>query len=121
MPHKTPRFTMNLIVESLCAKRDPKIIAEENRVHLATVYRIWKNLKNFDDPEAPRTAVSRSRLTYEAKEGVRDFVQAYPTAHLDEMVIFVEKKYEIEVSISTLSRTLKKLGISRKKISLPSK
>jgi len=61
------------------------------------------------------------KITAEALEGLLDWLfdndSDKQLAYLDEMVIFLQKEYDIRVSLSTVSRALKSNSISLKVVS----
>jgi hypothetical protein len=49
-------------------------------------------------------------------KSLRKFIEEEPHSYRDEMVEFILEKFNIEVSLATISRTLKRERISRKKV-----
>lgn len=118
MPVKTNEATTNLICSHLNKGTKPTEIASIAECHLATVYRIRRNLKLYNSPAAPKqaTAGRPEKLSDEILNGLKDFFTVYPTASLREAVVFVKKKYGVSVVGSTLSRGLRKMNIEFKTV-----
>ena len=100
---------------------DPAEIARCYRVHYTTVARYRTNLQYFGQPLPPQVAQGRPRkITMDAEEGLIDWLwensDDHKTAYFDEMVHFLEEKFDIYVSKSTVSRLLKKKRFSNKNV-----
>jgi len=96
----------------------PRQIADEVRVSFQWVYQLRKNLLAFDTVSPPPLSVQGRprKIHHDAEEGVRDFLEQNPTAYQDEIAEFLESEYLIQVHRTTVSRLLKKLGHTYKRI-----
>lgn len=83
-----------------------------------SVKAIRSNLRTFGTPNAPPTVpVGRSRaVTSVMSDALKEMLFSKPDRQLDELAVFLQDDFEVEVSNSTISRTLKKEGWSRKTI-----
>ena len=54
-------------------------------------------------------------LTY-CQQSLRGFIEENPFSYRFEMVDFLAEEYDVNVSVDTISRILKKESISRKKV-----
>lgn len=103
---------------------EPREIAHRFRCHAATVYRIQQNVDTFGEARpAPQTKMGRPRkITPAALEGLLDWLldngSEKKLSYLDEMVAFLDEEYDIEVSKSTVCRTLAKEKITQKAVSI---
>ena len=55
-------------------------------------------------------------VSFQLMQGLYEFLQEQPFAYLDEMQAFIYDEYDMVVSVSTISRALKRAKISRKKV-----
>lgn len=96
----------------------PLQIAEQVRVSSDWVYKLRKNLEAFDTvTPCPLSVQGRPRkIHHDAEEGVKEFLDQNPTAYQDEIAEFLDSEYLIQVYRSTVSRLLKKLGHTNKRI-----
>jgi hypothetical protein len=81
-------------------------------------YRLRQNLEAFDTVSPPPLSVQGRprKISHEAELGMLDFLDQNPTAYQDEIADFLLTKYEIEASQPTISRLMKKLGQTHKRI-----
>ena len=107
----------------LAANVSPREIAARFHCHYSTVYRIKDKIEEFGEARpTPASLIGRpKKITAEALEGLLDRLLDNDSdkqlAYLDEMVIFLQKEYDIGVLLSTVSRALKSNSISLKVVS----
>ena len=93
------------------------VIADIEGIGKSTIYRINKNLVTFGKHTAP--AMSKrgrpSRIGYAARVGLRAFIESKPSACLDEMQSVLFDRFDLRVSVPTISNTLRAMQISRKR------
>ncbi|KAK2764896.1 hypothetical protein FQN54_008593 [Arachnomyces sp. PD_36] len=118
MPPKTPDSTTSLILTHLSTGTKPTEIASLANCHLATVYRIRRNLKLHNSPSAPKTATQGrpQKLSKEVLKGLRDYVGVYSTASLGEAGEFVRKEFGVRVARTTVARGLRGMGVVAKTV-----
>lgn len=106
------------IVEMLALKLDPKDIASQEGVHIATVYRLRSNMRAFNAPYAP--AASRPGppkiLTTAMEDALLEHLTSRPDLSLEEQKHFIWNTFDVNISIPTLSRTHKRLKWTRKRL-----
>ena len=54
------------------------------------------------------------KIHHEAEEGIKDFLDEYPTVQLDDIEDFLADEYDIKASLSTSSRYLKRIRVTYK-------
>ena len=54
------------------------------------------------------------KIHHEAEEGIKDFLDEYPTARLDEVGDFLANEYDIEAGLLTISQCLKRIRVTYK-------
>jgi len=83
-----------------------------------SVKAIRSNVRAFGNPRAPFTApVGRSRIiTPVMFDALKELLLRKPDRQLDELAAFLQDDFDVEVSKSTISRTLKAEGWSKKTI-----
>jgi transposase len=92
-------------------------IEQSLRVSQPWVSELRKLIQTFNTATPPHPSVQgRPRKIHtEAEEGILDFLDNNPTAYLDEIQDFLLTEYQITVSVSTVSRYIKKLKLTHKK------
>jgi transposase len=93
-------------------------IAEEVRISHSWVSHLRQNLDAFDTVSPlPLSVQGRPlKITHEAEEGILDFLDQNPTAYQDEIAEFLLTEYGIQTHQSTISRVLKRLNQTYKRI-----
>ena len=83
-----------------------------------SVKAIRSNVRAFGNPSAPFTApIGRSRIiTPVMFDALKELLLGKPDRQLDELAAFLQDDFDVEVSKSTISRTLKAEGWSKKTI-----
>ena len=54
------------------------------------------------------------KIYHEAEEGIKDFLDEYPTARLDDVEDFLADEYDIKAGLSTSSQCLKWIRVTYK-------
>lgn len=110
---------LNSIVDQLKQGAKPLAIAQNVECHLATVYRIDRNLKYFDSPRAPPAIRGRpKKITTDILEDIQEYCVnrvANPPG-LAELAGYVTAKYGFSISQSSMSRAMKELGLLPKEV-----
>lgn len=97
---------------------DDDTIAKAEDVSSRTIRRIRFNLRTFGTPTAP-SVVKKGRplaIIPAMQAGLRTYLEAKPWAHRDEMIEYVFDDWDVLVDQSTMSRTLQRAHISRKRL-----
>jgi transposase len=82
---------------------------------IRSVKYIRSNLRSFGTVKAPWNGAGRPRsITPSMLEALREYVLEKPGLHLDEMVVYLWDEFEVLVTTSIISRTLKSIGWSKK-------
>src|SRR2546423_1862146 len=82
---------------------------------IRSVKYIRSNLRSFGTVKAPWNGAGRPRsITPSMLEALREHLLEKPGLHLDEMVVYLWDEFEVLVTTSTISRTLKSIGWSKK-------
>ena len=111
---------LNSIVDQLKQGVKPLVIAQNVECHLATVYRIDRNLKFFDSPRAPPAIRGRpKKITTDILEDIQEYCEGreFDPPGLAELAEFVTAKYGFSISQSSMSRAMKELGLVPKEVS----
>ncbi|EDN03028.1 predicted protein [Histoplasma mississippiense (nom. inval.)] len=117
MPPQLSEFTTNEIVRLLNDGYMPAQIARTIECSLATVYRIQRNIRCFGTARSPRSTWGvKPKITPDILSGLEDFFEAYPTAYRDEAVCFVKDEFDVDIHPRSISRLLKKLNLTWKKM-----
>ncbi|KAF9463064.1 hypothetical protein BDZ94DRAFT_1259980, partial [Collybia nuda] len=98
--------------------KNPIEIAELAGCSVPTVYRVLHFHRDYDvvhNPFAQHTG-RKCALTTADTDYISALLQANPALFLDEIQLHLIEYREVDVSISTLSRTLRRLAVSNKKI-----
>lgn len=98
---------------------DDQFIAIACSTSLRTIQRYKENLQLFPHLKGtlPRAKPGPARLIEpQAFEALLDYLLQKPGTYLDEMAVFLYDESEVEVSESTISRALKRIGWSKKKV-----
>jgi transposase len=111
--------TKTKAIELLRSHWRPDAIALKLRIPERTVYEWERKLLTYGDLDRPehlrlRTG-RRHRLHTAAKEGLLEYIKQYPWVYQDEMAIYLEEEWGIQVHRSTISRFLKEHHISNKR------
>jgi transposase len=79
------------------------------------VYHLRSNLELFGNAKAPPNRPRQQQIiTPTMLKALCDYLLEKPTSFLDEMAVFLSDEFDVEVSISTISRTLASIGWSKK-------
>jgi transposase len=103
---------------------EPRKIAQNFCCHISSVYQIQQNINTFRETRpAPLTNIGRpQKITPKAFEGLLNWLldnsSEKKLSYLDEIVAFLDEEYNIEVSKSTVCRTLAKKKITQKAVSI---
>ena len=121
MPHALTARARAEIELQLGLGTDYKQIARSFNISLPQVYKMRSNLKYFGSVWVdPKQFVKPGRpkiLTREHEEAVVDFLLENKQAYLDEVVTFLEEEFDVSPSLNTVSRLLRRLKITAKKVS----
>ena len=92
-------------------------VAEFFGVCLATVENVWRLYRQTGDVIKPRQFPPgfAPRITPAAREQLRQWIEHQPDATLVELGDMLQRQLGITVSTATVSRTLKDMGLRRKK------
>ena len=81
-----------------------------------TIGRIRTNLRGFGCTTAPRKPRGRRRsLTPTMRKALHEYIRIWPDRYLDELSIYLADDFDEVVSVSTISRELKRARLSKKK------
>lgn len=94
-------------------------ISRRARCSPSTVYEILRTVRLFGTISNPAVHTHGRRCLFEDLDlaRIRQYINENPAAYLDEIQLFVRDILEVDVSIATLSRTLRQLAITNKAIS----
>ena len=109
------RAMVKLFIQAGCPPLD---IADDLKVSHQWVYELRRRYEVFGDVKLPSCLASRGRpckLHQAAIEGVGDFMEEYLQAYMDEVKAFLLEEYEIEVSLSTVTRRVREIGLTNKR------
>ena len=93
----------------------PTAIAEAVGCHISTIYRIQESLIRYEARYPPQTVTmgaTRALTKYE-EDALLNWLRREPFSQQQEMVQFFWEEFDLEVSQSTVSRTLSRRGWSR--------
>lgn len=118
MPGRFSYSVRARVEELLLAGVEPLAIATELRTSSSYIYESRANLATFGTVMPERFVVQGRprKIHHEAEEGIVDFYDEYPTAYLDEVQGFLSDEYDIDCSVPTIQRVVKKLNISHKRV-----
>ena len=118
MPPKYSDSVRNTIETCLRAGVEPLQIASEVRVSHQWVYQLRQTLDAFDTVSPPHLGVQGRprKITADAEQGLLDFLDDNPSAYQDEMIEFLLSEFGISVTQSTVSRLLKNLNQTHKRV-----
>ncbi len=111
--------TKNKATELLRSHWRPDAVATKLHIHDRTVYRWVNTLQIHGSLNRPphlclRTG-RRRRIHTAAVESLLEYIKQNPWVYQDEMVIFLEEEWGIQVHQSTVCRLLKKHNISNQR------
>jgi transposase len=92
------------------------MLSRRFKVSISTVQRLLRLQKlhgHVAPSDAPRGR--KSTLIGEAQDQLRALVRAHPDAREDDLVEMLATEHDIQTSTSAVGRTLRKLGLTRKK------
>lgn len=94
----------------------PTKLAELYQVSRGTVYN-WLGLKNLTGSveRSPEKGGRKPSLDNEGQTLLRTLVEEQPDRTLEELCAQVEQRLGLKMDISTMSRTLRRLGLTNKK------
>jgi hypothetical protein len=79
------------------------------------VYRIRSHLERFGDAKAPPNPPRQQQIiTLTMLKALCDHLLEHPTLYLNEMAVFLSKKFDEDMAICTISRALASIGWSKK-------
>ena len=96
----------------------PDAVARDARCHVSTAFRWERKLAIYGDTVIPSHLYTHGRsrsITPTALRALLDYQRQKPWLYQDELARFLLEEWDIQVSRSTISKTLKAAGISRKK------
>ena len=116
-PFKEPyiRQRARLLMESHWR---PDAVAKDAHTSRSTAYRWERNIEIYGDTVIPRSLYTPGRphkLSPAALEALLEYQRQKPWLYRDELARFLLEEWEIQVHKTTISKLLKKAGISRKK------
>jgi transposase len=115
----TPEARRAIQLELECGTRY-KQIAVQHRISVRQVERMARNLRLFGavwvDPKTYRKLGRPREISAEQEDGLISFILENKAAHQFEMVQFLQEEYDVVVSQPTVSRYLKKLRLTCKKL-----
>jgi transposase len=91
-------------------------IADLFGVHESFIYKLLRQKRERGDiAPLPHGGGARAKLLAEQRQVLPDLIVATPDATLDELRLQLKKTTRVAVSLSTVCRGVKALGLSRKK------
>jgi transposase len=97
-------------------KQSQASVARLLHLGLNTVRRILERKQQTGNPDTlPHGGGQKPKLTEEQKQAVRAYLAEHPAAYLRELALWLEQEHSVRISLSSLSRRLTRLGLSRKK------
>ena len=116
MPRYDSQFRQ-LIANSITAGAPTREIAEGLDIHRATVDRYRQNIQAFGVHNPPPASIGHrpSKIHLAAREAMIDLLTSNPTMYLDEIQDWLYNEWDIEASVTTVHRCVKKLKLTRKK------
>ena len=118
MPPPLSDETKQRIQQHIFDDLDDAAIAAAENVSDRVVRKIRLNIRTFGTHTTP-SLVKKGRpraITAPMQAGLRAYLEAKPWAYQDEMIEYIFDNWGVLVDQSTLSRTLKRIGISRKRL-----
>ena len=121
MPDRLEVATIARIEDAL---RDPSAVldarylrqlASDYDCHISTIYR-HKDRILFDCPVMPRLGGPRRIITWKMEQSIKLLLDKEPWSYQDEIATFLLEVYDIEVDQATISRALKRIEITRKRL-----
>ncbi|KAF4333374.1 transposase [Fusarium beomiforme] len=104
-----------LIYDMILAGFKNAVIARTANCRASSVARIRTNMRCYGSTKAPPNGVGRRRLlSAPMLTTLLDRLAVNPNMYRDEMVEFLEKEFEITISASNISRSLRSARWSRK-------
>ena len=107
-------------LEIRCGK-DQESVCNRFNISRAQYYRMRRNIRHFDTVHPNPKEFSRQgrppALTAQMEEAVVEFLIENKQAYLDEVAVFLAEEFSVTVHLSTVSRVLKRLRITAKKVS----
>ena len=116
-----PRYSRELrgLLEShLDAGVRQRDIARALRVSKSFVsdMRLRFNVFGTTSPVYPGIQGRPQKIHYEVEEGIKDFLDEYPTTRLNKVGDFLANEYDIKAGLSTISRCLKRIRVTYKTV-----
>lgn len=118
MPIPLSATAKDRITHHILSGLSNEAVANTEHVSLRTVYNICTNLKTYGSHTAP-PLVKRGRpclITAPMEAGLRVFLEAKPWSYQDEIVEYLFDHWDVLIDRSTLSKSLKRMKISRKRL-----
>jgi transposase len=83
---------------------------------LSTVKRVVHRFRaTGSSQQLPHGGGQRPKLNTELQEALRQYVAAHPAALLCELTAWLEREHQVKLSLSALSRRLRRMELPRKK------
>jgi transposase len=92
-----------------------KQLAIDFECHLATIYRIKLRVL-ANTPAMPPSGGARPLITWQMEQSIKLLLDQQPWIFLDEICDFLFEAYDIIVNKSTVSRVLRKIEVTRKRL-----
>lgn len=104
------------IAQQLAEGRSVRAIASAEQISERVVYKVQANIRAFGTHTAPpKSTLGRPpSITPNMKAGLRVYLEERPWAYQSEMQQYLFNDWGVVVDISTVSRLLKSMGITRK-------
>lgn len=115
---KSARIYADVAADLATGAFSQRDIAYYYRVSDTFVSTVSTNLALYGEASKPASTVNGRprKVTYEIECGLHDLLDEYKTVQLDEVVDFVKDEYNVEISKTTAHSTLKRLNITRKRV-----
>ncbi|KAK4073317.1 transcriptional regulator family: Bacterial regulatory protein, LuxR [Purpureocillium lilacinum] len=115
MAPKLSRAQHEVLEGMITAGFTNKSIAKQVGCSSRSVSRIRSNLRMFESTKAPPNRVGRRcKIDPLVQDDLLDQLVKEPTMSRSEMIAFIRNKYELDVSLSTITRLLQAAGWTRK-------
>jgi len=117
MPKALSDLRRRRIEGQLLAGSTPKEVAALDGAHRRTVEKIKAKLDVEEDMEEPKKPIGCPKaITPEMEQALMLYVLNRPRAYLEDMQRYIDKDFGVWIHMATISRTLKGLDITFKKL-----
>lgn len=115
MAPNLPRWKHDLSHGMILAGARSSAIEDALNCSRNSIGRHHSNLAKYGSTTAPRKPPGRRRsLTPYIRDALREYVRIWPDRYLDEFAVYLFDDFDTLVSESTISRELKRMGLSKK-------